>query len=220
MDTARSAARGHAILFRQRGQPRMKNDLATRFFCSWIGRVAIVLLASVCTLICITPGQAQKDKKKKQPPPDNSKTVLPMADESQIDYMLSEMLGAWQIGDVEKLHSRYADDVSLVNGAWAPPIIGWTNYLASYQENRTHMQRVSMERSNTYIKVNGNVGWACYQWSFSADVDGKLMQSQGHTTVVVEKRNGQWIIVHNHTSLVPAPANTPPAGQPAKPNGD
>jgi ketosteroid isomerase-like protein len=203
----------------------MKNDTATRFTRSVIGRIWIVLLAAVFTLICITPAQAQKEKKKKEPPPDTSRTVLPMTDESQIDYMLSEMLGAWQIGDVEKLHSKYADDVSLVNGSWAPPILGWTNYLAIYQEQRTHMQRVSLERSNTYIKVNGNIGWACYQWDFSALVDGRQMQSQGHTTVVVEKRNGQWIIVHNHTSLVPgpqqaAPANTPPAGQPNKPNGD
>ena len=203
----------------------MKNDLARPFFCNWIGRVSIVLLAAVFTLICVSPAQAQKEKKKKEPPPDNSRTVLPMADESQIDYMLSEMLGAWQIGDVEKLHSKYADDVSLVNGSWGPPFIGWANYLANYQQNRAHMQRVDLERSNTYIKVNGNIGWACYQWDFSAVVDGNQMHAQGHTTLVVEKRNGQWVIVHNHTSLVPgqqqvAPANTPPAGQPNKPNGD
>ena len=213
------------ILFRERGQPSMKNDLAIRFMHSMIGRVGILLLAAVFSLICITPTQAQKEKKKKEPPPDTSKTVLPMADESQIDYMLSEMLGAWQIGDVEKLHSKYADDVSLVNGSWAPPIIGWTNYLAIYKEQRNHMQRVSMERSNTYIKVNGNIGWACYQWNFSALVDGNQMQSQGHTTVVVERRNRQWVIVHNHTSAVPAPqqaapANPPPAPQPDKPTED
>ncbi|HYL84887.1 MAG TPA: nuclear transport factor 2 family protein [Candidatus Angelobacter sp.] len=205
----------------------MKNDLVIRSLRSGIRKMGLVLLAAVFVLTSVSSAVAQQNdkKKKKQPPPDNSKTVLPMADESQIDYMLSEMLGAWQIGDVEKLHSKYADDVSLVNGSWAPPILGWTNYLAIYQEQRTHMQRVSLERSNTYIKVNGNFGWACYQWDFSAVVDGKQMQSQGHTTVVVEKRNDHWIIVHNHTSLAPAPqpaapAKTPPAAQPDKPNGD
>ncbi len=188
----------------------------------------MLLLAAVFLLSCISPAAAQKDKKKKKdatPAPDSSKMVVPLSDEQQIDYMLSEMLGAWQVGDVEKLHAKYADDVSMVNGSWAPPVIGWTNYLAIYQQQRTRMQQVRLDRSNTYIKVDGNVGWACYQWDFSAVVDGQPAQSQGQTTVVVEKRNNHWIIVHNHTSLSPGSLQTPPANAPtapptpAKPNG-
>ena len=143
-----------------------------------------------------------------------------MPDEQQIEYVLSEMLGAWQLGDIERLHKDYADDVTVVNGAWAPPVFGWTNYLAVYQQQRTRLQQVRMDRSNTYIKVNGTVAWACYQWDFAAVVDGQQAASQGHTTVVMEKRNGHWVIVHNHTSQVPgtpvmAPAK--PADPPAKP---
>lgn len=204
----------------------MKNKSASLFPWMEIDRALLLLFAAVLVLACASPAAAQKDKKKKkdQPASDSDKVRLPLTDEQQIDYMLSEMLGAWQLGDVEKLHSKYADDVSIVNGSWAPPVLGWTNFLAIYKEQRTHMQQVSLERSNTYVKVNGNIGWACYQWDFSAVVDGKPMQSQGHTTVVVEKRNDHWIIVHNHTSLVPppqqpTPASTPP-GQPAKPSGD
>lgn len=188
----------------------------------------MLLLAMVFLLSGISPAAAQKDKKKKKdetPAADSSKMLVPLSDEQQIDYMLSEMLGAWQVGDVEKLHAKYADDVSMVNGSWAPPVIGWTNYLAIYQQQRARMQQVRLDRSNTFIKVNGNTGWACYQWDFSAVVDGQQVQSQGQTTVVVEKRNNHWVIVHNHTSLSPgspqpAPANTPTTQQlPAKPNG-
>ena len=182
-----------------------------------------VLLAAIFLLANISPAAAQKDKKKKKdgaPSADTSKTLANMSDEQQIDYMLSVMLGAWQIGDVEKLHSTYADDVSMVSGSWAPPVIGWANYLAVYQQQRARVQRVRMDRMNTYIKVTGNTGWASYQWDFSATLDGQPMESQGQTTVVVEKRNNQWIIVHNHTSLTPglqptsanspAPQQTPP----------
>jgi ketosteroid isomerase-like protein len=188
----------------------------------------MLLLATVFLLSDISPAAAQKDKKKKKdetPAADSSKMLVPLSDEQQIDYMLSEMLGAWQVGDMEKLHAKYADDVSMVNGSWAPPVIGWTNYLAIYQQQRARMQQVRLDRSNTYIKVNGNTGWACYQWDFSAVVDGQQVQSQGQTTVVVEKRNNHWVIVHNHTSLSPgssqpAPANTPTTQQPPeKPNG-
>jgi ketosteroid isomerase-like protein len=174
-------------------------------------------LAAVLFLTCGSPAAAQKEKKKKKdtsPPTDTSNMMIPLADEQQIDYLLSDMLGAWQVGDIEKLHKDYADDVSIVNGSWAPPILGWTNYLAVYQGQRARMKQVRMDRSNTYIKVSGTVGWACYQWDFAAVVDGQPSASQGHTTVVVEKRSNRWVIVHNHTSLAAAP---PPEAPPAKP---
>ena len=163
-------------------------------------------LTAMLALACASPAAAQKDKKKKsetQKPADSTNPLVPMSDENQIDYMISEMLGAWQVGDVEKLHKDYADDVTIVNGAYAPPIVGWTNYLAVYQQQRTRMQRVRMDRSNTVIKVAGNVAWACYQWDFEATADGAPTTAQGQTTLVMEKRNNHWTIVHNHTSMVP-----------------
>jgi ketosteroid isomerase-like protein len=203
----------------------MKNHFATSFGDRTTGRILLLFLAGALFLTCVFPAAAQKEKKQKKektPAADNSNTLIPMSDEQQIDYMLSEMLGAWQLGDIEKLHKDYADDVSVVNGGWAPPIIGWTNYLAIYQQQRARMERVRMDRSNTYIKVSGAAAWACYQWEFEAVVDGQPSGARGQTTVVLEKRNNRWVIVHNHTSLVQnfqpvTPANTPPVQQPAKP---
>jgi ketosteroid isomerase-like protein len=201
----------------------------TRMFRLALSAAIVALL----TLACASPAAAQKDKKKKsetQKPADSTNPLVPMSDENQIDYMISEMLGAWQVGDVEKLHKDYADDVIVVNGAYAPPIAGWTNYLAIYQQQRTRMQRVRMDRSNTMIKVaSANFGWACYQWDFEAVTDGIPTTAQGQTTLVLEKRNNHWIIVHNHTSMVPKASTgsttgagtQPPAQQdPGKPRSN
>jgi ketosteroid isomerase-like protein len=203
----------------------MTNHHGTRFAERMVRKIILLLLASALFLTCVSPAAAQKEKKKK---PDaskstDSKMLVPLTDEQQIDYTLSEMLGAWQLGDVEKLHTDYADDVVVVNGSWAPPVFGWNNYLAVYQQQRARMERVRMDRSNTYIKVSGTVGWACYQWDFEGIVDGQPMQSQGQTSVVLEKRNNHWVIALNHTSLTPKPPQVAPAGppsgqqQPAKP---
>ena len=185
--------------------------------------ILLLLAVPALVLTCVSPAAAQK-KKKSDPPPstDSSKMLVSLSDEQQIDYTLSEMLGAWQLGDVEKLHGDYADDVAIVNGSWAPPILGWTNYRAVYEQQRARMQQVRMDRTNTYIKVSGTVGWACYQWDFQAVVDGQQTVSQGQTTVVLQKRNNKWVIVLNHTALaqkVPsaAPATAPSPQQPAKP---
>jgi ketosteroid isomerase-like protein len=196
----------------------MKKGFRAHFICRAIQTSLLLLLAALLLLAYASPAEAQK-KKKNDAPAADSKPALPMGDEQQIDYMISEMLGAWQLGDIEKLHKDYADDVSVVNGIWAPPVFTWANYLPIYQQQRARMQQVRMDRSNTYIKVNGNFGWACYQWDFAAVVDGQPSVAKGQTTLIVEKRNDRWVIVHNHTSMVPtaqpiAPANTPQTAQP------
>jgi ketosteroid isomerase-like protein len=190
-------------------------------------RVVLTSLLGAAILLGLAgPAAAQKDKKKKNDAPAPAPTgqpTIPMSDEQQIDYMISTMLGAWQVGDLEKLHQSYADDVTLVSGVWAPPLMGWANYAPSFQQHRARMQQVRMDRTNTFIKVSGTVAWACYQWDFQASVDGQPTASRGQTTLVMEKRNNHWLIVHNHTSLVqtaqqgaPAsPGNNPPASQPS-----
>lgn len=189
--------------------------------------LAVLMTAAALLLACAGPAAAQKEKKKKKTPDaptDTGKPMIPMNDDQSIDYMISDMLGAWQLGDVDKLHNDYSDDVSVVSGIWTPPIMGWPSYLPVYQQQRARMGQVRLERSNTYIKVTGNFAWACYQWDFSGTLDGQPSAAQGQTTLVMEKRSNRWVIVHNHTSIAPPtqpqgnppanPASTQPTAQP------
>ena len=179
-----------------------------------------LFLGTALLFVCVVPSGAQKDKKKKNDTtPIDPTSMIPMSDQQQIEVLISDMLGAWQIGDTEKMHKDYADDLIMVNGMWAPPVFTWANYLPIYQQQRARMQQVRMDRINTYIKVDGNFAWACYQWDFSAVVDGQPSAARGQTTLVLEKRAARWLIVHNHTSLAPAPqpaqtASTPQMAQP------
>ena len=179
------------------------------------------LLCSALVLGSPNPAGAQQNKKNKKDTSASSTTpTTMMSDEQQVDYAISTMLGAWQFGDAEKLHQSYADDVMIVSGVWGPPIVGWADYAPLYLQQRGRMQQVRMDRSNTFIKVVGTFAWACYQWDFSATIDGQESGSQGQTTLIFEKRNGHWLIVHNHTSQVQAklapttPGSAPPATQP------
>jgi ketosteroid isomerase-like protein len=191
-----------------------------------------LLTLVVCTAILFwtpSPAGAQKEKKKKKDAnaTADAHTTIAMGDEQQIDYKISEMLGAWQLGEVDRLHQDYADDAVFVSGLWAPPVFGWANYLPLYQQQRARMQQVRLDRVNTFIKVSGAVGWACYQWDFGGTVDGQAMTTRGQTTLVLEKRSDHWVIVHNHTSVAQAapattsqptaPAANTPQQQPGKP---
>jgi len=189
----------------------------------WMKRRAGVILLLALSLATASSSAAQKKKKKDEtPPPPSASVIASVPDQQKIDYVIGQMLGAWQLGDIEKLHKTMADDVSVVAGTWTPPTVGWTNYLGAYQVQRARMLQVRMDRSNTLIRIapSGSFAWACYQWDFSAVVDGSPSAAEGQTTLVLEKHGDDWLIVHNHTSLVQAsqpvaPASAPP--QPAEP---
>lgn len=125
-----------------------------------------------------------------------------MSDQEKIDFAISEMLGAWQIGDIDKLHKNIADDIVVVNGTWAPPVVGWDNYLNSYNFQRSRVQQIRLDRVNTLIRITGTTASVCYQWEFSGVVDGKQTGARGQTTLLLEKRASKWLIIHNHTSVV------------------
>jgi ketosteroid isomerase-like protein len=198
-----------------------KQFAGSRRFCLY--RFLQVLLLFALCLIFAGNASAQKKKKDQdasQPlPPPSVAASAP--DEQKIDFVISEFLGAWQLGDIEKMHKNIADDVSVVAGTWTPPAIGWTNYLAAYQAQRSRMTQVREDRSNTLIRIapSGIFAWACYQWDFSAIVDGTPMAAEGQTTLVFEKKADAWVIVHNHTSLVQASQPNAPAGPAPQPVG-
>jgi uncharacterized protein (TIGR02246 family) len=162
----------------------------------------------------------KNNKKNKQDAPE---VQAPLPDPQAIDLLISEMMGAWQIGDIDGMHKYYADDVAMVSGAFEQPLFGWDNYVKAYQAQRARVQGGRMDRINTFTKVMGDTAWSTYQWEFAGQVDGKPSDALGHTTLVLQKRNGAWIIVMNHTSVVStstpaAPANPAGAGS-AAPRG-
>src|SRR5260370_38484453 len=94
------------------------------------------------------PADAQKEKKKKKDSKTAAEphTTIPMGDEQQIDYKISEMLGAWQLGDLDRLHQDYADDAVFVSGTWPPPVFGWPTLLPLSQHHPPRIHQVPLNR--------------------------------------------------------------------------
>jgi len=181
------------------------------------GVLAMALAISSFLLVGGAAGQKQNKNDKKSP--QDIDIRLPMPDAQAIDLMIAQMLGAWQVGDVEMMRKFYADDLTMVSGAWEQPLFGWANYLRAYQAQRARVQGGRLDRRNTYTKVMGDMAWSTYQWAFTGQVDGKPVDAFGHTTLVLQKRAGNWIIVMNHTSSVSSPEPTAPATAVPQPSG-
>jgi ketosteroid isomerase-like protein len=189
------------------------------------GRFPACALAVILFFSCSSAVWAgQKDKNSK----DNLGPLpqIPMSVSDQIDHDIGEMLGAFQVGDVEAMHKYYADNATFVSGVYAPPVVGWKNYAALYEKEKAAYPGMQLIRRNTFIFVHGDVSWACYQWEFDSMLNGKPFTARGQTTLVLNKVGQNWLIVHNHTSeicpqlasnqvnqghtLPPAPVQAPP----------
>ncbi|HVB57379.1 MAG TPA: nuclear transport factor 2 family protein [Candidatus Acidoferrales bacterium] len=148
----------------------------------------------------IWAGQKNKNSKDK----DNSGPLpeIPMSVSDQIDHDIGEMLGAFQVGDVEAMHKYYSDNATFVSGVYAPPVVGWKNYVALYESEKAAFPGMQLIRRNTFIFVHGDVSWASYQWEFDSTLNGKPFTARGQTTLVLTKVGDNWLIVHNHTSEI------------------
>ena len=174
-------------------------------------RISIILALALMTVVI--PTGAQK-KSKNTPTTDlgqDLQSAVHMPDAQAIDLAIGESLGYWQIGDTESLHKYYADDVVTVSGAWEAPIVGWDNFLKAYQAQRAQVVGARMDRSNTVIKVNGNSAWATYQFVYVAQMEGKMVQYRGHTSLFLVKQANRWMIALNHSSVVDSSLPVPTA---------
>ena len=191
-------------------------------------RMKAIILGLALGLMVAGPIAAAQEKPQKPPKSKKAPKSKPEAAEPQgapppgtdndvIDYRIAEMLAGWQIGDENVLHGVYADDVSVVSGAFEPPILGWQNFLATYRKLRARIGAAQKERTNTYTVVHGNVAWSSFQWEFHGTLDNAPAHWRGQTTLVWEKRAGKWMIVHDHTSVVADGSPPPPPAAVPKP---
>lgn len=179
-------------------------------------RTAVTALSLALGLSLLAAPEAWAQKKKKNGEKESTEPTIVLADPQQLEKTIGEMLAAWQIGDVALLQKYYASDVTVVSGAYEPPLQGWANFSQAYLRQRERMHSVRLERRNTFVQVKGTLAWAAYQWEMEAIADGNPFGARGHTTLTLEKRGGAWLIILNHTSMVetaqPKPQTQPPAG--------
>jgi ketosteroid isomerase-like protein len=180
------------------------------------GKGGVLAVLALLLLAFAGPAAAQKNKdKKKQQQSDSasdSQNMPAVSDTQAVDLVIGQSLGYWQIGDVDSLHKYYAEDVVVVTGDWSPPLIGWDNYAKAYQAQRARVTGGRMDRTNTFLKVDGNTAWATYQFYYVTSLNNQVSESRGHTTLILNKRGDRWLIVLNHSSIVePTPASPVPA---------
>lgn len=124
--------------------------------------------------------------------------------EAQIDALFDRWNAAVETGDPEKVASLYAPDAVLLP-TLSPEIRTDHDGLVDYFEHFL-AKNPSGERTESVIEVLDQttaIDTGLYRFTFTA-ADGSQTFADARYTFVYEKRNGKWLIINHHSSLVPA----------------
>ncbi len=122
-------------------------------------------------------------------------------DEAKIAALIKAFDEAINKGDVEGSLAPYAEDAE----TFGLLVFKFTNMAerrrAAQEAVRT--SRVQVVRTmEPRIRVLGNWAWAYWTWRSETEdkQTGRRSSLEGRTTFILEKRNGQWKVVHSHIS--------------------
>ncbi|MEJ7623838.1 MAG: nuclear transport factor 2 family protein [Pyrinomonadaceae bacterium] len=137
-------------------------------------------------------------------------------DEKAVIDVLTREAAAVEKGDMAALDKIWANDETVTVFESGHANYGWNDY------RNTHLGPELKEFKNTKyafsdmkVKTSGNLAFATFKYTLSADMGTRKVNSGGLGTAVLEKQGGKWRIVHWHSSAprqrpspTPAPAKT------------
>jgi len=140
-------------------------------------------------------------------------------DETAVRDVLMKSAVSFEKNDLPMASQVRVNDESLTIFESGHANYGWADYRDHHLvPEMGEMKNTKYALSDMKIHLSGNTAWATLKYTISADVvdNGKPrhVDGAGLGTAVLEKRDGQWRIVHWHSS---APRRAPSTPAPPKP---
>lgn len=158
---------------------------------------AIVLIALACSIQVFAQSKASKERVKK------AANLTQSADDKAIRARMDAVWAAWSTLDVKNAAKFYSKDPGLVFYDITPlKYNGWSEYENGVQKVLQSFKSAKLTVNNdakVWTRGNGALGTA----TVHADLvrqDGKSESADWRWTVVYEKQQGEWMIVHEHIS--------------------
>lgn len=151
-----------------------------------------ILLAAAVTLAVAAPAGAQ-----------SSPT-------GEIRRQLTEYVAGWRSMDVDRVSALYASDADILFFDGAPlKYTGWAEYEKGAKAGFAGLKSIAIGPSaDMSIHRNGKVAWSTGTMSMTiVPKQGAATRLDVRSTIVWEKRESRWLIVHEHLS---APFQGPP----------
>jgi ketosteroid isomerase-like protein len=137
------------------------------------------------------------------------------SEDKAVIKVLQQNAEAFAKNDLATLEKIWANDESVTVFESGHANYGWTDYRDNHlAPEMKEMKNTKYEFSDIRAKISGDMAYATMKYTISGDVDGKHFDGAGLATAVLEKRNGDWKIIHWHSSAPRRQASSTPT--PAK----
>lgn len=122
--------------------------------------------------------------------------------EAEIKTIMQKFTSAYQRRNIEELLECFAsdDDVVLYGTGADEKRIGLGGIQAQVERDWAQTESISMSFSWTSISAAGSVAWAANDGAFHYRANGQDGSIPARVSIIFEKRDGNWLIVHSHFS--------------------
>lgn len=115
---------------------------------------------------------------------------------------------AWERRDMAFVRDYYAHDPDMLLFFERRQLLGWPRVETLYENMFDHASRGQVESttSNFQVKTIGSLGYVAANFHLKiTEPSGEVTADVGRQTVIFERRDGQWVVVHRHTSFQAPP---------------
>jgi ketosteroid isomerase-like protein len=124
------------------------------------------------------------------------------------EQWLSTFETAVRAQDFAAGRTMFAPD-AVAFGTWARAVSGLDNIVREQWQNVWPRIRNFRFDSGASIRTSGDTAWIAAGWQTEATgPDGRPFARPGRGTFVLERRDGRWLAVHSHFSLLPSQSET------------
>jgi len=141
-------------------------------------------------------------------PNDQSVIGNDAASVAQIRECFDSFNDAWKARDMAFVRSYYAHDPDMLLFFERRQLRGWDKVETLYENMFAHALAGSVKSnySNVDAMANGDMAYVAANFHLQVtDPEGEESTDEGRVTVVFERRGGNWVVVHRHTSFQAPP---------------
>ena len=132
---------------------------------------------------------------------------MPTPDQETLQW-LREFETACRGRDFEAGRRMFAND-AVAFGTWASAVHGHDNIVREQWQNVWPRIRNFTIDARPVVRADADTAWIAAGWSSEATgPDGKAFTRPGRATFILARREGHWLCVHSHVSLLPTQAES------------
>lgn len=125
-----------------------------------------------------------------------------LAEEQEIQQATAAWVEAYNARDAGRIAALYAPEATFW-GTRSDSLRITPQQIAAYFEESVANPTLRVKIEQQSVRVYGDVAFNAGTYTVSDRKDGQEVQTPGRFSLVFNKRNGQWLIVHHHSSRMP-----------------